>query len=38
MLTPSDIKFDDPTTVYSLINPVSSKIFNFKKFVFNLDV
>ena len=38
MLTRSDIKFDDPTTAYSLINPVRSKIFDFNKFVSNLDV
>ena len=34
---PTDIKFDDPTVVYSLTNSVKSKIFNFNKFVSNLD-
>ena len=35
---PTDIMFDDPTVVYSLTNLIRSKIFNFNKFVFNLDV
>ena len=35
---PIDIKFYDPTVVYSLNNPVKSNIFNFKKFIHNLDV
>ena len=38
MIQPTDIKFDDPTVVYSLTNPVRSKIFNFNKFVSNIDV
>ena len=33
-----DIKFDEPTVVYSFNNPIRSKIFNFNKFVYNLDV
>ena len=35
---PTDIKCNDPTVVYSLTNTVRSKIFNFNKFVSNLDV
>ena len=35
---PIDVKFDDNTFAYSLTNPIISKIFNFKKFVSNLDV
>ena len=35
---PTDIKFDDPTLVYLSTNPVRSKIFNFDKFIVNLDV
>ena len=33
-----DIKFDDPTVIYSLRNPSRSQIFNFNKFVSNLHV
>ena len=35
---PTDIKFDDPTVVYSLANPIRLKALNFDKFVSNLDV
>ena len=35
---PIDIKFDDPTVVYSLNNSISSNVFNFYKFIHNLDV
>ena len=35
---PTDIKCNDPTVVYFLMNTVRSKIFNFNKFVSNLDV
>ena len=35
---PTDIKFDDPTVVYSLANPIRLKTSNFDKFVSNLDV
>ena len=34
----TDVKFDDPTVAYLLANPIRSKIFNFDKFVPNLDV
>ena len=34
---PTDIISDDPTVVYSLTYPIRSKIFNFNKFVFNVD-
>ena len=35
---PIDMKFDDPTVVYSLFNPIKSEVFNFNKFVLNIDV
>ena len=35
---PTDIKFEEPTVIYSLTNGIMSKIFNFVKFVSNLDV
>ena len=35
---PSDMKFDDPTVVYSLTNQIRSKIFNCNKFVSNTDI
>lgn len=35
---PSDVKFDDATVVYSFINPIRSKIFNFNEFILNLGV
>ena len=35
---PVDIKFDDHTVVYELINPIRSTIFNFNKFIRNLDI
>ena len=35
---PTDAKFYDPTALYSLINPVRCKIFNFDKFIHDLDV
>ena len=38
MLTSTDVKFDDPFVVYLLSKPIRSKIFNFNKFVSNLDV
>ena len=31
------MKFDDATVVYSLINPIRSKIFNFNKFIRNCN-
>ena len=34
---PTNIKFDDPFVVYSITIPIRFKIFNFDKFVFNLD-
>lgn len=37
-LLPIDLKFDDPTVVYLHNNPIRSKIFNFNKFIHNLDV
>ena len=30
--------FDTPAAIYTLMNPIGSKIFNFNKFVNNLDV
>ena len=33
----TDIKFDDPTAVFSFINTIRSKIFNLNKFIHNLD-
>ena len=33
-----DIKFDNLAVFYFLINPIRSRIFNFNKFVNNLDV
>ena len=33
-----DIKFDDCTFVYSLNNRIKSKIFDFYKFIHNLDI
>ena len=30
-------QIDEPTVVYSLTNPVGSKLFNFNKLVCNLD-
>ena len=35
---PTDIKFGDPTVVYSLMNPIRFKIFKVTKIVSNLDV
>ena len=35
---PVNIKFDDPTIFYLLNNPIRSKIFNFDRFIHNLDV
>ena len=35
---PIVIKFDDSTVVYSLSNPIRFKIFNFNKFVSNVNV
>ena len=35
---PIDIKLDDPTGVYSLIDTIRSKIFDFNKLIRNLDV
>ena len=32
------MKIDGPTVEYSLLNPIKPKIFNFDKFVSNLDV
>lgn len=34
----TDIKFDNLAVFYLLINPIRSRIFNFNKFVNNLDV
>ena len=34
---PIDIKFDNSTVVYSLINPMRSKIFNFSRLVNKLN-
>ena len=28
---PFDVKFDDPTVLYTLTNPIKSKIFDFDK-------
>ena len=30
--------FDTPTAIHTLMNPIGSKIFNFNKFVNNLDL
>ena len=35
---PIDIRFDDPTVVYSLFDPIKSEVFNFNEFINNLDV
>ena len=35
---PTSIKFGDPTVLYSLTNPIRSKIFHFNKCVSNIDV
>ena len=35
---PTDIKFGDPTVIYSLTNPFKSEIFNFDKFLSGLNV
>ena len=35
---PQSACVNTPTVVYTLINPIGSKIFNFDKFVNNLDV
>ena len=34
---PTDIKFDDPTVTFSVTYPIRFKIFNFVKFVSNID-
>ena len=34
----TDIKIDDLTLKYSFSNPIRSKMFNFIKFVSNLDI
>lgn len=34
----TDIKIDDLTLKYSFANPIRSKMFNFIKFVSNLDI
>ena len=35
---PTDVKIDDLTVPYSLTNPIRSKMYNFIKFVSNLDI
>ena len=35
---PTDIKFDDLAVMYWLINPIRFKIFDYDKFIRNLDV
>lgn len=35
---PTNIKFDDSTVAYSVTYPIRFKIFNFIKFVSNIDI